>query len=172
MSTSTFRVVTVAMMVVAAAGGCSTSAEPDNEAVHRVVTSVAHDIDAKQWNQLRSLYANEVETDYTSLFGGTPQVQSGDNLIDGWKSVLANVATQHLLGPITVDVSGPNATASCHVRAMHYGQGAPGGEHWEVLGHYRFELALEGTSWKIRKMTLLTQMQTGNANLLTESAAR
>jgi hypothetical protein len=57
------------------------------EAVRATVARVAHYIDAKQWQALRDLFALEVETDYTSLFGGTPLRQSGDALIARWRSV-------------------------------------------------------------------------------------
>lgn len=142
------------------------------EAVREVVTSVAHEIDAKRWLELRSLYTDDVETDYRSLFGGEVQRQPGDALVDGWKKALAAVTTHHLLGPIVVSISRSTATAETHVRAMHYAAGAPGGEHWEVLGHYVFELALEDDAWMIRKMTLHTHLQTGNTKLLQEAGAR
>ena len=145
-----------------------------HEAVRATVMAVAHHIDAKRWDALRALYASEVETDYTSLFGGTPQRQSGDALIAGWRSALANVATQHLLGPIDVRVTGAVARAVTHVRALHHVAGAPGGAYWEVLGHYVFDLALSDantSAWQISGMTLETIMQTGNPNLLAEASA-
>ena len=143
------------------------------EAIRGTVVSVVHHIDAKRWSDLRALYAGDVDTDYTSLFGGTPQRQSGDALINGWREVLANVVTHHLLGPIEVRVTGSTAQAESHVRALHYTARAPGGAYWEVSGHYVFELA-RGTSaestWHITAMTLETTMQTGNVNLLSEAS--
>jgi len=59
-----------------------------------------------------------VETDYTSLFGGEVLEQRGDALIEAWRSLLAPVITQHLLGTIAVDVNGAAATARCHVRGV------------------------------------------------------
>jgi hypothetical protein len=141
------------------------------EAIRTIVTNVAHHIDAKRWADLRGLYAATVHVDYTSLFGGTPQKQAGDDLIAGWRGVLEKVATQHLLGPIDVHSAGDEAQARCHVRAMHYAPKAPGGEHWEVLGHYVFDLSVEGTGWKIGGMKLEMFCQTGNVKLLTEAAA-
>jgi hypothetical protein len=140
------------------------------EAVRNTVASVAHHIDAKRWVELRALYAHEVETDYTSLFGGTPQTQSGDALISGWKTILATVQTQHLLGPVVVELSGATARARCHVRAMHRAAAAPSGELWEVLGHYVFDLSRGERGWAITKMMLLTQLQTGNTQLLREAS--
>jgi hypothetical protein len=142
----------------------------DDQAISTVVANVAHHIDAKRWAELRALYAESVETDYRSLFGGSAQTQPGDALIEGWRRVLAKVKTQHLLGPIQVSVNARSAVARCHVRALHQLTGAPSGEQWEVLGHYVFELS-SGDGWKITKMKLETLLQTGNSKLLAEAAA-
>jgi ketosteroid isomerase-like protein len=147
-------------------------AQAQSEAVRETVTRVTHEIDAKRWDALRALYADEVVTDYTSLFGGAPQTQTGSALIDGWRAALANVTTHHQLGPITVKLGPSGATAECHVRALHRAEGAPGGSDWEVLGHYVFQLApAAGGTWKIGAMTVLTSMQLGNAKLLQEVPA-
>jgi hypothetical protein len=134
-----------------------------------IVANVAHHVDAKRWAELRALYADQIDTDYTSLFGGTPQRQAADALIGGWRTALARVATQHLLGPIAVSLRGAQATAHCHVRAMHFVAGAAGGESWEVLGHYVFELTRGEAGWKIAGMTLETYLQLGNPKLLQEA---
>jgi SnoaL-like protein len=138
--------------------------------VQSTVARVTHYIDFKRWPELRALYAAEVETDYTSLFGGTPVRQSGDVLIDGWRSALGPVTTQHLLGPIDVQLDGPRAEACCQVRALHHVSGAPGGEYWEVMGHYTFGLVQVDSAWKIARMKLSTLLQTGNGQLLAEAA--
>jgi hypothetical protein len=112
-----------------------------------------------------------VETDYTSLFGGSVAKQTSDALITGWRNALKDVHTQHLLGPIEVGHSGASAAAFCHVRAMHHVAGLKGGEFWEVLGHYVFRLAQEPAgAWKIKGMKLETFAQTGNKNLLAEAS--
>ena len=129
--------------------------QESREAVRTVIASIPHHIDAKRWGDLRGLFAAEVRTDYTSLFGGSPQTQTGDALVDGWKGMLAVVATQHLLGPITVKGVVTGARAACHVRAMHHAAEALGGPFWEVLGHYE----------------LRTFLQTGNTKLLEEATA-
>jgi hypothetical protein len=161
--------------------GCQTTAPPVAparnmeqegalEAVRATVTRVTHEIDAKHWDELRKLYADQVRTDYTSLFGGTPVTQTGDALIQGWKSALAKVHTHHQLGPIVVKLRDGTATATCQVRGLHHADGAPGGTEWEVLGHYVFELSKRADGgWVIHDMTLLTRIQTGNTKLLQEA---
>ncbi len=146
------------------------SNDADERAVKAVVTGVAHHIDARQWDDLRALYADEVETDYTSLFGGEVQRQPGDALIGAWNQLLTPLVTQHLLGPIDVDVRGDEATARCHVRGYHFASAAPSGPTWMVAGHYIFKLRQVAGSWKISHMTLETFYQTGNQKLLQEAA--
>ena len=144
----------------------------DIDAIRSVVARVAHTIDRKDWDALAALYADEVETDYTSLFGGAPARQAAGDLIAGWTAALANVSTQHLLGPIDVDVAGARAVAECHVRAWHLAEGAPGGDEWVVGGHYVFGLEREARGWRITRMKLETLQQTGYRRLLEEAAAK
>jgi len=145
--------------------------DQDADSVRAVVAAVAHHIDGKDWEALRGLYAERVRTDYTSLFGGAPVEQTGEALIAGWRGVLTRVETQHLLGPIVVDIAGASAVARCHVRALHVAAGAASGDSWEVLGHYVFELERSDQRWMIRKMTLEASIQRGNPKLLEEANA-
>ena len=136
------------------------------------VAGVAHYIDAKEWPALRALFADEVETDYTSLFGGAPQRTAADALIEGWRTLLAAVVTQHLLGPVVVSVTGDRAEARCHVRALHIVAGAASGDTWEVLGHYLFDLTRREGDFRITRLKLETYHQIGNPRLLSEAQAR
>jgi hypothetical protein len=148
------------------------NADRDEHAVRDVVMQVAHFIDGRRFVALRRLYADEVETDYTSLCGGTPQRTQADPLMALWETRLGPLdATQHLLGPIAVARDGERATAECHVRAYHVLEGAPSGDEWMIAGHYVFELARDGDRWRIDKMKLETFYQTGNRRLLEEAAA-
>jgi hypothetical protein len=138
----------------------------DREAIAATVAGVAHFIDHKDWRELRRLYSDHVQTDYTSLFGGEVQEQRGDDLIEAWRKLLTPIVTQHLLGPIIVEVKGSTATARCHVRGYHHAEGVDGGDEWMVAGHYVFQLDKAGTTWRIRAMKLETFYQTGNTKLL------
>jgi len=142
------------------------------EAVRAAITRVSDHIDHRRWPELRALFADMVVVDYTSLFGGEVQDQTGDDLIAGWRTALTPVAaTQHFLGPSDVVIHGDTASAECHVRAYHLRRGLPGGDEWMVAGHYVFELVKDQTAWKIRRMKLETSYQTGNTKLLAEAAA-
>jgi hypothetical protein len=144
--------------------------DPPLTAVQALIARVAHYIDARRWQELRALFDDEVEVDYTSLFGGTPQRQTGDALVGGWQTALSAVSTQHLLGPVDVEITGSSAAAGCHVRAWHVAKGAPRGEEWVVGGHYVFALSQRKGGWKITGMKLETFQQSGNTNLLQEAS--
>jgi hypothetical protein len=141
------------------------------EAVRATVTRLLHAIDARRWDEVAPLLADEVTTDYTSLFGGDVQRQPGPALADAWRGLLTPLrATQHLLGPIDVQVRGAAATAECHVRGHHFAPGVKGGGEWMVAGHYVFTLVSTRGAWRIASVTLQTYYQTGNERLLAEAA--
>jgi hypothetical protein len=141
------------------------------DAVREAVANLPHQLDAKRWAEVRALFAARVHTDYTSLSGGTPQDQTPEALVGGWEKALARVATQHLLGPVVVRIDGDRAEARCHVRAIHFAEGAPGGPSWEAIGHYLFGLVRQGDAWRIADLTLQMFLQTGNRKLLEEAGA-
>lgn len=141
----------------------------ESELVRATITRVLHFIDAQRWDALRALFADEVETDYTSLFGGEPRREPSEALIGGWRRALETVVTQHLLGPIDVVVEGDRAHARCHVRAAHFAESAKSGNTWEVLGHYVFDLGRGREGWCITRMKLETFLQLGNRRLLEEA---
>jgi SnoaL-like domain len=139
--------------------------------VQSIVTRLVHELDAKRWDALAPLFTRIVRTDYTSLFGGEVQEQPELSLIETWRLLLQKVVTQHVLGPIDVDLEGRIATAHCHVRGYHHRPGTPGGDDWMVAGHYVFQLERIPPSWRIRRMTLETLYQTGNLKFLEAAAS-
>jgi hypothetical protein len=140
-------------------------------AVQAVVVKVSHWIDARRWKELRTLFDDKVETDYTSLFGGEIQQQRADDLVLGWQRALSPLeSTHHLLGPIEVSLNGRDALAECHVHAYHRAPQSKSGPEWTVAGHYIFGLHRSYSGWKIRKLALHTAYQSGNSQLLAEAA--
>jgi hypothetical protein len=137
-----------------------------------VIARLIHAIDLRQWSEAGGLLADEVVTDYTSLFGGEIQRQRGVDLVAAWRTLLTPLdSTQHLLGPIDVRSSNAGAVASCHVRGYHVRKGPPGGDEWMVAGHYRFEVGRTNGMWRITSITLHTFYETGNLMLLRQTAA-
>ena len=144
----------------------------DAEAIRSSITRLLHAIDRRRWEELAGYCSAIVETDYRQLFGGDVQRQPAGKLIAQWRRMLAPLtATQHLLGPIDVQVAGPDGAAQCHVRGYHHLAGPSGTQEWMVAGHYRFALENTPDGWKIAGITLELFYQTGNSGLLDDAAA-
>lgn len=123
-----------------------------------VITRLLHAIDAQDWAGVRAAFADEVDTDYTSLWGGAPERVSADALIAQWTEFVAQFGgTQHLTGPFVVD----GDRVETHVVAHHWQRAADGGRAWVVYGHY-VATVVDG---KIAALTLQTYRAEGNPAL-------
>ena len=123
-----------------------------------VITRLLHAIDARDWDGVRVAFADDIRTDYTSLWGGSPETVTADALIAQWIEFVNQFgATQHLTGPLVVD----GDRVETHVIAHHWQTAADGGLAWTVYGHY---LATVVDS-KITSLTLQTYRADGNPAL-------
>jgi hypothetical protein len=138
-----------------------------------VLTRLLHAIDALHWSGVRDCLADQVETDYTELFGGEVQRGSGDELVSAWQGLLPGFdATQHLTGPVLTKPDGADLLLSAHVRGYHRVAGAEGGEVWGVHGHYRARLTQGDDDWRISELALRMFYQEGNTGLPELAAKR
>ncbi|GAA1715056.1 hypothetical protein GCM10009765_74930 [Fodinicola feengrottensis] len=120
-----------------------------------VITRMLFAIDALDWATVRKCLADQVELDYTSLFGGEPQTIAADTLLEQWSGLLPGFdATQHLTGPV---VETADDRIETHVRAVH----VLGDEVWGVHGHYVADLRDD----RICALTLRLFYQDGNRDL-------
>lgn len=141
----------------------------DRQAVSDTVTRMLHAIDRRDWATVRRALTGQVKTDYTSLFGGSPQEQAATALLDSWQALLPGFdATQHLTGPILTDVFADAARARCAVTAIH----RIGADHWTVSGHYDFELTRSHDGWAIRSITFHNVMVLGDERLPAKAQER
>lgn len=128
-----------------------------------VFTRMLHAIDARDWKAVRNAFADEVDMDYTSLFGGSAARVNADQQIAGWEAFAgAFHCTQHITGPIIADETTGRVVWHTHVRAYHRVQGAAGGDVWMVAAHYELNLQQIRGQWKIAGITLRLLYQEGN----------
>lgn len=126
-------------------------------------------VDTLDWARVRSVLHDRIHTDYTSLFGGTPVMQAAEDLIAAWRGLLPGFeATQHLAGPVLVDVHNGRANARCAVTGVH----RIGAEYWTVGGHYDMELLRRSDGWAITSLTLHTAWVQGDTGLVDKAQAR
>jgi hypothetical protein len=137
----------------------------DDQAIAATVTRLLFAVDKLDWPGVRAEFADEVETDYTSLFGGTPERMKADTLVQRWRSLLPGFdATQHLTGPVIVTSRKERtAVAETHVRGYHYIE-SESPSVWMAAGHYVMRMEHTAAGWKIASIRLDTYRQEGNRN--------
>jgi hypothetical protein len=142
-----------------------------------VFTLMLHGVDTLDWDTVRSCFAPEVATDYTSLWGGEPEKLTPDDLLATWEPFATGFdATQHLTGPIAV-VRADDDTATCvtTVRAYHHivpGQDDEPAGTWMVSGTYEIGLHHRPDGWKISAITLALAYEDGDRALVDAARAR
>jgi hypothetical protein len=141
----------------------------DRQAISDAITGLLHAIDRRNWAAVRGRLAEQVRTDYTSLFGGSPQTQSAAELIESWPALVPGFeSTQHLTGPILADVLDDRARARCAVTAVHrIGRG-----HWTPSGHYEMELVRTDNIWAIDAIVYHNALVVGDETLPEKAQAR
>lgn len=125
-------------------------------------------VDARRWAELAELFAPQVRSDYTSLFGGEIQMRSREELVGGWAAFLPGFTrTTHLIGVPSVTITGQMAQAAAPVVAWHMLDDPSLGENrtWVVGGRYEFSLLRLDGSWRIKGLTLAGAWVQGNADL-------
>jgi SnoaL-like domain len=128
-------------------------------------------LDDHRWAEIEAGLDETLSRDYTSLFGGEPDVIAGSALVAEWREFVAGLDShQHLTAPAVVDVNGEEASAGVHVVATHVLEGDPGSP-WVVGGTYRFALRRREERWRITAITLDTRWQTGDAAILERAAS-
>ena len=130
------------------------------------IAAFFHDVDRRDWTAVRNGLADEVDTDYTSLFGGEPEHLTAGTLVGRWRGLLPGFdATQHLLGPVAVTgTDGATTTAECNVRAYH----RLGDRVWMVAG--RYTLTVRGG--RVAGIVLHTLYEEGDRGLVEEAGRR
>ena len=114
-------------------------------------------IDLRDWDSFRSLFAEEVEFDYSSI-GEVAGTLHPDEITNTARQDLGGFqTTQHVITNHQVQLSDDNATCCAHVRAMHFLSNDKGESMLETGGYYNAKLIRIDSNWKIQswKFTIL-----------------
>ncbi len=142
---------------------------PDEAAIHTVVESVANLADEGNFESLEKLYAEEVEVDYTSAFGGEVELKSPQGLMSLWASTLPGFdRTHHQISNIETEVKANTATATADVIANHY----LNEKFWQIAGSYEYGLVKEDGQWTIDKMTFIAESEQGSRDIINQAVEK
>lgn len=122
-------------------------------------------IDTRDYTAMRAYLTDEIDFDYSALFG-TTMPSSADELI---KDVRKNHAgfrgLQHLTANHFVTVDGDRATCTANFAAQHFLPNDRGGNLWAVGGRYDYQLMRTQEGWKICGCTIHVSWTDGNLQL-------
>ncbi len=82
---------------------------------------------------------------------------TADEFVAGAQEMLAGmVATHHMLGQLTLDVNGDEATGECYFQAWHGVETDAGHRDLFIAGRYIDEYACRNGEWRILRRKLIT----------------
>ncbi len=147
----------------------SSSQAVDEAAIAVIINSVATFADQGDFVSIEALYADEIQVDYTSLWGGDVQTYTPEGLMTAWASVLPGFdQTYHDIANVQVALAGNLATATADVVADHHLEA----DFWQVTGQYEYRFVKVASRWQITHMTLNLVDEVGDRALVTLAAER
>jgi len=120
--------------------------------------------DACDWDSVKSIFAESLELDYSSMNGQPAAFLKAEDVIEGWKTILPGFThTHHQVGNVIVKAQESTASVFCYGTATHYLEDE-NGNVWTVVGSYDFDLEKQD-EWRITKMKFNFKYQDGNTFL-------
>ncbi|MEV6133702.1 nuclear transport factor 2 family protein [Streptomyces violaceusniger] len=134
----------------------------DKSAITEMVYTVAHAMDARDWDLFATCYAPEAEGDYVNA-----NVAGREAIIAGTKAFLEPIdATQHLVGNLRVTVDGDIATTYATFIAQHVRAEATGSGQYILGGTYTDTLRRTEAGWKITRRQIRGVWSNGDSSVL------
>ena len=133
--------------------------EPEASKVISVVSSIPLAVDLAAYDMAEKAFAPKVVIDYTSLWGGTPNTMTPQELMTAWRGIVPGFdATWHELTRVTAQVNGNKATAGAFVDGRHW----LGEKLWRPVGNYEWDLEKQGGQWKVTRMAFKMTQEIGD----------
>jgi hypothetical protein len=136
----------------------------DRAEISDVQLRYATGVDSRDWALFRSCFADEIEGDFSSVFGTPPVRLGADEFVATIAPVMsALTATQHMMTNLVITFDdADHATVVAYVRAIHHNADTPGGTEQTVYGYYTNAFVRTADGWRMSKVKLTSRIQTGN----------
>lgn len=130
-----------------------------------IVNRVYLNTDLREWTELRKCFYNEVEVDYTSMFGGEPQRLSADGVIKSWDWLKEFQVTHHQVSCHVVTLQGDRAWCHVHVHATHHLPNDKGDGFWTCGELCDFGLRRTSQGWRVERLKATIAWARGNQDI-------
>ena len=144
----------------------------DHTAITRKVYEYAYGIDTRDWALYRSIFADEIQMDFSSYNGNPGSSMKADDWVAGCKVLFTGLdATQHSMSNPLVDVKDDHARCRMYMQAEHFFFNQQGSQDFALGGYYDDRLIRTTDGWKIEAVTLNVLWSRGNRHIM-ELAAK
>lgn len=140
----------------------------DEAEIRRVVDEIDNAVDAKNWMQAQSFFADDIDVDFTSLAGGKPARIKSNELVNAWRTNLyAAKKSHHQRSNHRVSINGDRAEVFSKGYAFNLLEKGAVTGLWEVWGDYRHTLERTPQGWRVSGMTLTVTHKRGDDRVRT-----
>jgi hypothetical protein len=109
----------------------------DRAEISDVQLRYATGLDSRDWPLFRSCFTDEIETDFSSVFGGEARKVSADRWTEAARRSLCGLAaTQHMITNHVITIDGDQATCIAYVQARHFLPNDSGDSMQTMFGYY------------------------------------
>jgi len=142
--------------------------------VCETVYSYASGIDGRDWDQLRSIFLDEVDLDFTSYdptrkIGPVPT----DDWVRGIKPLFSGLAaSQHSMSNPRVALAGDRATCKVYMQAEHVLDHGDDDAWFTIGGQYTDRLERTAAGWQIASVRLEVFWRRGRYDIMASARAR
>ncbi len=139
----------------------------DRAAISDVFHNYACGVDTRDWKLFRSLFADDLEADFTSM--APANMFHGADKWCEWvrRSINALDATQHIITNHVHRIEGDKSQSQSYLQAQHVLRGQDGAPdmHYLIGGYYKYDMVRAGAEWKIKRYSLNITWQTGDPGI-------
>lgn len=145
----------------------------DRAEIVDVLMNYATGIDSRDWPRYRSVFADEIELDFSSWSGNPPSTLAGDDWVAGVRGTLSGFdGTQHMLTNPVVELDGDRATVTLYMNAHHY-LNIEGEHHLHSIGgYYTHRMVRTADGWRSAACKLTVTWEKGDRGLFGIAAER
>lgn len=145
----------------------------DHQAICETVYRYGLALDTRDWNLYRSVFADEVDFDFTSYHGRPAVRMRADDLVASAAELFAGfAATQHTMSNPIVSINGDTATCLMYIQAAHSVDPDPLAPWFVMGGHYEDTLVRSGDRWVLSGVTMKLRWTTGDKAIMRTAVQR
>jgi len=145
----------------------------DKLAVTECVYRYATGVDTRDWAMYRSVFADEVEFDFSSYGPGLPPMtMAADDWVAAQMPLFAGLAaTHHMMSNPLVELDGDSAQITMYVRAHHVFDPEDPESYYTIGGYYRNRLVRQRGHWKLVRVNLNVTWRRGHPEIMEAARA-